>query len=255
MSGDYETRQQSNELYLAALEIKNRGKDVKYEEFCKLSDRISKFTDHINKYPPTLTLADHLQALQKKKNLSSDMFSAETYAELRQAFSLLQLGYLGSTTVQAVSTKCKRGEKGRFKVKFDVSVGESLNDLSPTEIYCQTLQALVTYIKTGQGKDVDKMRAMEALLKFIEPEVINELKMKYKLINALVNFLLMGLIPEANKRIRSLLREMQEKMKNGEIISVEAFDLRAIFRELLPTSTELQTQLQKEEGLLSAVNA
>uniref|UniRef100_A0A6H1ZA62 Uncharacterized protein n=1 Tax=viral metagenome TaxID=1070528 RepID=A0A6H1ZA62_9ZZZZ len=257
MSGDYNHRKKLTELYLDTLEIRNRGKDVSNEDFGKVVDRISAIVDEVNKYAPTLTLADHLKERQQKNNLRGDMFRAETLADLKKskAFSLSELSIITDTSIQAVSTKCKRGEQKLFSVKFDVALGNSLEELRPTDVYVQTLQALAQYVATGVGKDVDKMRAMESLLKFLEPEVINELKMKYKTMNALVNFLLSELIPETNKRIRALLREMQEKMKNGEIISVEAFDLRAIFRELLPTSTELQTQLQKEEGLLSAVNA
>ncbi|OPY03583.1 MAG: hypothetical protein A4E60_00248 [Syntrophorhabdus sp. PtaB.Bin047] len=190
-----------------------------------------------------------LKEVNERHGLKASDIDNRSLVFMRKLFSPSELGALLGCTPENITQRVGRGEQELVKEGHLANVrisGTNLNDINVTDTYVDALRTLTTILNTSTSK-TDQIRAIESVLKYIEPKVIEELKGKFKTLNALINFFIAYLIPEANKRIREIIRELQEKPK--EEIAEAVIDLRVVFRDLLPKSPDLNEFLEREGWL------
>lgn len=190
-----------------------------------------------------------LKDIKERHGLKTTDVDNRSLVFMRKVFSPAELGALFGCTPENITQRVGRGEQELVKEGHRANVrisGNNLDDVNVTDTYVDALKTLTTILNTSNSK-TDQIRAIESILKYVEPKVVEELKNKFKTLNSLINFFIAYLIPEANKRIREIIRELQEKPK--EDLADAVVDLRVIFRDLLPKSPELHEFL-KNEGWL-----
>lgn len=220
---------------------------VPREEFQAFFEKLDAVQTQVMEENPTLTLNDYLAKRQKDKHLKGSMLPPSVYACLinNGFFTVGEMATLTNTTSANISNKVRRGDRDMGSVEIGSDIGNSLDELNPTETYVEALKSIQLYINSKTVKDDQKVRAIEVLLRNVEPQVISELKAKFQTLSNLMTFFLNYLIPEANKRVRAILRDLKERRDNGEAIDNVIIDLRLIFKELLPQSQELYKAIQE----------
>jgi len=251
--GKLDIRRNLTVLFLDYQKLINKGEDIPYEIAKGIFDKLNDLHSKVMNEDPTFTLADHLAKRQKECNLKGDMLPPSVYAYTvdKKFLTLDEWAKFTNSSRQNISQKVQRGMTEISTIKFDVNLGNSLDELNAVDAYVSALKALTTFLSSKEADNQDKIKAIDSLLKHIEPEVISELRSKFQTLNGLINFIVQTLIPHTNKRLRQLVKDIHDKAKAGEDTGKLQIDLRQIFKELLPSSAELQQKLMKE-GLLNA---
>lgn len=243
--GRLDIRKESTQFFVALQELVSKGKDIPYEQAKKLLDKYNSFHSRVMEEEPTFSFEDHLAKRQRDKELRPDLVPNTVYAYLvnKDILTVGQLAKLLGTSSQTISARVKRGEEEIGIVRINVPK-TNLDDMKPTETFIGTLNALQEIVNT-KDKNIklnDKIAAIKVILDYLSVEVINELKKKHQMADALINLILNVLIPTANKRIRGIVRDIQDRAIKGEDIDDLNIDLRVIFKELLPPDLGMALQ-------------
>lgn len=216
-------------------------------EFLKLFDKIDRLEVLMLEAKPDLTLADALKTRQTEKGLKGSMLPPEVYTRLYDAnfFTVTEMASMTGTSVGNISNKVKTGRKELSTVEYSGDIGSSFDEMDPTKAYFEALKSIQDYINTKNIDADKKFKALDVLLRYIEPKVMEELKEKFETVNNLMTFLLDHLVPEANRRIREAIRQIKARNYEGEEPIV---DLRLIFRDILPDPSELSDAIGKFES-------
>lgn len=227
-----------------------------YESLKSAFDNIStkkfskkRFYGFFSKFIRDKPLSQVLKEVKERNGIKTSDIDNRSLVFMRKIFSAAELGSLFGCTPENIIQRVARGEQEISKEGYRSSVrisGNDLDDVNVTDTYVDALKALTDILNSSKNKN-EQIRAVESILKYIEPKVVEELKRKFKTLNALINFFIAYLIPEANRRIREIIRELQT---NPQVESANTvIDLRVIFRDLLPKSPDLQEVLAREGWL------
>jgi len=207
---------------------------------------------HIYRHMINKTLRDQFIILREKYQLTPDKLDPRTAYVISTwgCFTYTELGFLFGCSPTAISNKVAKGEKiyKREGIKANLRImGESLQELNASDIYTnviKTLAEIANPLDEKQGlRPQDMIRACEALGRLTEPKVIEELQIKFELLNGLIRFILADLIPETDKRVRQTIKDIQDKVAKGEEMGQLQFSLRLVMKELLPKADKLYNTL------------
>jgi len=207
-------------------------------------------------------LQQQFKALNEKHKLTPNMLDNRTAYGVRKwgIFTLEDLAILFGCSKKAIQQKEVKGEEiaKREGIRLNLKTsGETLQEVNAVDTYTKVIKTLadIANAKDEEGKDIkglrtqDMIRACEALARLTEPKIVEELQTKYESLNGLINFILSYLIPEADKRVRQLIKEIQYKVANNEDVSQLQISLRMLFKELLPKVEKLYDSLKKDGWL------
>lgn len=196
-------------------------------------------------------LAELLEERCKERNVRSNAVPTEWLEYARTFFTDTEISALIGTTRENISTRIAYAKKRKGNINSNTPPQKLLKDTDPLQVYMDSLQILydIANSQDVNVKDADKLKAIDSVLKYGEAQVMAKLKEKFDTLNGLGEFIISVLIPQANKRIRELLREMEAKIIAGEDTKHLTIDLRAIFRELLPALPNLKGLITKQNWM------
>jgi hypothetical protein len=232
-------------------------------ELLAFGRKFHKFVNDLQDANIPLTLNDHLRLRNEEVGIKSPDVPTWWIKETirMKLLTAAQIGDLLGCTTQAIHQRIKaaneRGEdltrpplQPRVVVPTDNSKwANDIDGVEPYTVYKQALTVLYNIIEKGEGsglKPTEALRAVETALRFSETKVLERIQEKFTLLDDLGRWILTTLIPQANTRIRQIIREIEAKIKAGEDTRFITYDLRTALRDILPSFPELRDRLRKE---------
>jgi len=220
--------------------------------------RFNRFSRKIREEKIPVSLSGHLKI--KGDKLPIDSTTVPTwwmaYTVENNYFTKAELAARFRVSPQAVLNRLKKpAGKGEFystleaskrKEKEEAKKPIDLTAMSPIDVYGASMRVLGDIIEGDEANSEEKRKVAETVLRHVEPRVLLALKDKFETLDSLGTWILTGLIPKANTLIRQLIRDVEARIKAGENTKFISFDLRTIFRDLLPSFPELKAKIKEQ---------
>lgn len=221
--------------------VSKGGMNDSFNAFRKLKPDLTKdeFQPYYDQFIQSKPFNEYFKAFGQAQGFEASKFDSETIAILQRIFGTNLVADLLGCTPANVSLRAK----GTFTAKNDARSLAGIPKLElgtdAQENYQSILDTMLEVVNNSETK-LDRVKAAEALLKYYEPKVVDDLKNIRNQLNAMFDLIISRLIPEASKKIREIFRSQ----------GIEAnFDLRIIFRDILPKPSEVWEYL-KQKGLM-----
>ncbi len=224
-----------------------------YRDDERLKDVLSKLNAITKEAPGEegVNLGDLLEIRHNQRNVHPKDVPTPWLAKALDFFTHSELGKLLGTSRENIAGRIRYQEKTNPSKNDLFKPSKPLSDMDPMEAYAESLNILYRVANSDDPgvKDESRLRAIDSVLKYTEGQVLARLKEKFETLDALGTFIVSTLIPQANKRLRELVREIEAKVKAGEDTKYLTVDLRLILRDLIPTIPQLKERLLKENWI------
>jgi hypothetical protein len=221
-----------------------------HEEVTSFLKRFDSFHTDIGEQDATLTLTDFLAKRQKERKITTDKVPSTWLVKAFDFFTGPELAALSGTTKGAIESRLRTGREAYDGVEEDINLEGDL-----LKVGGDIRTALMNIINSDKGRTLDKLKAIEIANKLLDEETWKQLNDKWKLLDALGQFYITTLIPQANKRMRDLVRDVADMAKEGKDIQNVDLDLRRVLKDCLSSASELKERLQQEGWLESDDNS
>jgi hypothetical protein len=246
------------------------------DELCKIVKRpqvpsevrgwksqFSKLTEKVKKAQYPVSLMEHLKIKADREPINSTSVPTWwiAYTVEHGYFTRTELAARLGVSPQAITNRMQHPAKdGQFygtleasKLKAKQEEEEkkknpriNLRGKDSFTAYDAALGVLEDIIDGDKSDNEEKRKVAETILRHVEPKVLQSLREKFETLDRLGTWMITGLIPQANQRVRQLIRDVEARIRNGENTKHMSFDLRTIFRDLLPAFPELQAQIKQQ---------